>query len=433
MELQYLCTNCLNGTLINGICSSCHKSERDKSPRRVNALPDRYMLSSRYYLGKIIGKGGFGITYMAWDCLQQKRVIVKELYPNQDVEREPGTGRVLAKKGQEDYFRKCRQRFREEARILYSFQNEPTIVDVYGLAEENNTVYYAMEYLSGFDLKTWLTARGKTDWPQLSRYTRDILRTLRVVHKRGLIHRDITPDNIFLTGDSTARLIDFGSVRCFNDGRGLTSFVKAEFAPVEQFYTNGNQGPWTDIYSLCVTLYYSMSGRCPPKAPNRVRRDEVIPIARLCPELPSHVARAIMKGMSVRIEDRYLNVEELAGDLFPGETIFSADSKRETMKGDYTLCGVSGCHQGRNFPVFPGQELSLGRDPRCDIGYPPDTKGISRRHFILRCDSAGNLFIMDENSSWGTSVSGQPLVRGQWYRLKRGSIIEIPGQRFYLE
>lgn len=164
MNLQYLCTNCLNGTLQNGICASCHKHAGDTAPRKPNTLPDRYMLGSRYYLGRVIGKGGFGITYMAWDRERRERVIVKELYPSQDVTRDPHTGRVTPVPGQEACFQKYKQRFKEEAQTLYSFQREPTILNVYGLLEANGTVYYSMEYLSGWDMKTFLQNQGKIGW-----------------------------------------------------------------------------------------------------------------------------------------------------------------------------------------------------------------------------------------------------------------------------
>ena len=227
MDLQYLCTNCLTGTVRNGTCTYCHKSVNEASKQPANALPVRYMLGSQYYLGKVIGNGGFGITYLAWDCIEQRRVIVKELYPRQDVQRDPASKMVVPLKGQEDYFRKLKHRFKEEAQILYSFRHEPSVMNVYRLMEDNNTVYYSMEYLSGFDLKTYMEQQGKLGWPQLSGYIRKILYTLHILHGQNLIHRDISPDNIFLTSVTDAKLIDFGSVRNYNSGQGLTTILKS--------------------------------------------------------------------------------------------------------------------------------------------------------------------------------------------------------------
>ena len=267
MDLQYLCTNCLTGTLRNGVCTYCHKRIHEIPKNPANALPARYMLGSQYYLGKVIGNGGFGITYLAWDCIEQRRVIVKELYPRQDVQRDQAGRTVIPLKGQEDYYRKLKQRFKEEAEILYSFRHEPSVMNVYRLMEDNNTVYYSMEYLSGFDLKTYMEQQGKLGWPQLSGYIRKILYTLQILHGQGLIHRDISPDNIFLTSVMDAKLIDFGSVRNYNSGQGLTTILKQVYAPVEQYFTNGAQGPWTDIYALSVTMYHAPGDG--PRGPGR--------------------------------------------------------------------------------------------------------------------------------------------------------------------
>ncbi|MCC8028203.1 MAG: FHA domain-containing serine/threonine-protein kinase [Lachnospiraceae bacterium] len=465
MNLQYLCTNCLNGTLQNGICTSCRKHAGETAPRKANTLPDRYMLGSRYYLGRVIGKGRFGITYMAWDCERGERVIVKELYPDQDVVRDPHTGRVIPIQGQEACFQKYKQRFKEEALTLYSFQREPTILNVYGLLEANGTVYYSMEYLSGWDMKTFILNQGKMAWSQLSFYVRDILRTLHVIHAKNLIHRDITPDNIFLISDRNAKLIDFGSVRCYNDGTGLTALVKAVFAPPEQYYTNGNQGPWTDIYSLCVTMYYALSGICPPKAPDRISRDGTVPLGQLCSGLPGHVETAVWKGMSIRIEDRYPDIKAFAAALFPGEDIFSSlwttnssnvpgsvkkisRSKQQEFIGKvkqrfeaakvkqtacYFLRGISGRYQGRVIPVTADSLLVFGRSSQCHVAYPADTRGVSRKHLTIWCDRSKNLFIMDEHSSCGTMVSGYRLQPGMWYRLQKGNTVNFAGEGFYVE
>ena len=451
MELQYLCTNCLTGTLRNGTCTYCHKNVYETAKRPQNALGDRYTLASQYYLGKVIGNGGFGITYLAWDCMEQRRVIVKELYPRQDVQRDQATGEVQPIKGQEEYFKKLKQRFREEAQVLHDFRHEPSVVDVYRLMEDNNTVYYSMEYLSGFDLRTYMEQQGKLDWNQLSGYIRKMLHTLHVLHGRGLIHRDISPDNIFLTSMTDAKLIDFGSVRSYNNGQGLTTILKQVYAPVEQYFTNGDQGPWTDIYALSVTMYHALSGVRPPKAPDRAVKDGAVPIGRLCPELPEYVDRAITRGMEVRAEKRFQDVEDMAAELFRGEALFSSGGhhatsrlqgtgngervRPESMKSPFSIClkCVSGQYQGRQLKVSPGDIFSFGRDRECSVSYPVDSPGISRRQFCLWCDKKGNLYIQDENSTYGTFVSGCHIERGKWYKLERGSTICFAGENYYVE
>ncbi len=454
MDLQYLCTNCLTGTLRNGVCTYCHKRIHEIQKNPANALPARYMLGSQYYLGKVIGNGGFGITYLAWDCIEQRRVIVKELYPRQDVQRDQAGRTVIPLKGQEDYYRKLKQRFKEEAEILYSFRHEPSVMNVYRLMEDNNTVYYSMEYLSGFDLKTYMEQQGKLGWPQLSGYIRKILYTLQILHGQGLIHRDISPDNIFLTSVTDAKLIDFGSVRNYNSGQGLTTILKQVYAPVEQYFTNGAQGPWTDIYALSVTMYHALSGVRPPRATDRAIRDGAVLIGRLCPELPEHVARAIVRGMEVRAENRFQSVEEMAAELFPGELIFTPEKQNvtgrqqgepqprsggtgktgpESRSHSCTLRCTAGQFSGRRVGVAPGESVSFGRDRQCSVNYPADSPGISRRQFCLWCDQSGNLFIQDENSTYGTLVSGYRIEPGKWYKLERGSTIGFAGENYYVE
>lgn len=425
MDLQKICMNCLNGTLHGDICSYCHKNSREAALRPANTLPVRYMLGGQYYLGKVIGNGGFGITYLAWDCVKQKRVVVKELYPKQDVQRRQADGAVLPLPGQEGFFEKCRQRFKEEAQVLYSFHKEPSIVDVYRLMEENNTVYYSMEYLSGFDLRAYVKKQGSLSWKQLSCYVKKILSTLSLLHGRNLIHRDISPDNIFLTSLEDAKLIDFGSVRGYNNGQGLTTILKPLFAPVEQYFTNGVQGPWTDLYALSVTMYYALSGKCPPKAPDRVRNDSVIPIGELCPDLPKHVAEAIMCGMAVLAQERFQNAQDMQAALFP---------EIRPGSGFFVRC-ISGLYQGRVFQILPGQKLDFGRLGQCGVSYPADSPGISRRQCCLWCPKGDTetLLILDENSRWGTVVSGCRLVPGKWYRLVRGNTICFAGEYYQVQ
>ncbi|MCC8150449.1 MAG: FHA domain-containing serine/threonine-protein kinase [Lachnospiraceae bacterium] len=498
MNLQQLCTNCFSGRLESGICTYCHKSAKaSASERLVNTLPDRYMLASHYYIGKVIGKGGFGITYLAWDYKWNQRVVVKELYPDLDVERNIVTNRIVPKSGQEDYFAKCRQHFKEEAQILYGFRREPSIVNVYGLAEENNTVYYSMECLSGFDMRSMIRRQRRIPWSQLSSYIREILRTLHIIHGRGLIHRDISPDNIFLTSLTEAKLIDFGSVRCYNSGNGMTTILKHVFAPMEQYYTNGKQGPWTDVYALSVTMYYALSGKMPPKAPSRLMQNEkVVPVENFCPELPAHVSRSIRKGMELEPKDRFQSALEMAAALFPGEDILvkqgSSDrnvsglrapvlsgtaagqkceagdrklAEQKSQPGTWKLAGQfakmmnyfgmekragkarvtatiprDGCRLRGIAGLYQGQVFILAAENGILIGRSEECRlrypagAESISRTQCRLWCDRNLALyIMDHSTNGTLVSGQRLQRDRWYRLRQGNTIHFSGESFYVE
>lgn len=420
MDWQKLCTNCMLATVSNNVCPCCGMNPNSAEKRDLRTLPARYMLHKRYYIGKTLGAGGFGVTYLAYDCMKKSRVAVKELFPSKDAIRDQGTGEIRILKGQEEYFEHIKQRFMEEAKTLFQFQSLPSIVNVFQFFEENNTAYYVMEYLEGTDLKHLLKQHGKLSWERLSGYSRVLLKTLDVLHCQNMIHRDISPDNIFLTKDGRTMLIDFGSVRCYNNSNGFTTFLKECFAPIEQYREKGKQGPWTDVYSLCITMYYALSGVMPPKAPDRIQNDKAVPIKKLCPDLPDHVAGAITRGMAVRQEERFQSVRELANQLFTGEQLFEKIQGPQVMiqpsKGHQFVC-TRGYFAGKRWNFQAGVAITLGRDARCTIAYPPDSRGISRMQCSLMLDRQGRLYVRDEKSTYGTFLNGEKLQAMTWYRI----------------
>ena len=432
MELYNLCTNCMNGSTERYICPSCGKPADWDTNRPVTALPSKYILGGQYYLGKVIGCGGFGITYLAWDINNKRRVAVKELYPNKDVTRDHNGCYVNVVLGQEDYVRHIKKRFLEEAQALYAFSSEPDIINVYRLFEENNTAYYAMEYLEGMDLKSALLKRGKMKWEQLSVYMSMVINSLKSIHGRGLIHRDISPDNIFLTTNGRAKLIDFGSLRSYNNPNGLTTILKHNFAPYEQYRTNGNQGPWTDIYALCVTMYYSLGGVLPPKAPDRIMSDKTVYIKQLCPDVPDNVASAIHKGMATMPENRYQNVVELSRDLFGTEeprTYIGSAPGQPTGQSRFPHLEFVGSLNGKKWYMKPESSVVIGRDASCDIQFPPSTGGVSRRQCMVYVDENFKIWVKDENSSYGTFLDGQKIPSGNWVEASRGSVIAFGNEQ----
>ena len=414
------CQSCMMGTYVNGVCSHCHRRQKSAAARDPSALPLGLVLHQRYRLGDVLGRGGFGITYAAWDLHQNLPVAVKELFPKQDVRRESDGKTVGVLRGQEAYFAQISQRFTQEATLLLKLQENRSVVRVYHLFSENKTVYYVMEYLDGLDLNAWLQQHGPMPWAKLSGIIAAVLDALEALHAVGLIHRDLSPDNIFLTRDGTVRLIDFGSVRAYEDSSHFTVLVKKSFAPWEQYQTNSAQGPWTDIYSLCVTMYFALSGKLPPMASERRLQDQAVPIRALCPELPQQVADAITCGMAVRAEARCQSAAQLRRLLFP--------AVRPSGK-PAVLCQVHclrGQFAGKRWPLTPGKPFRVGRQPDCDVVYPPETKGVSRLQCSFLLDAEGRLLARDEGSSYGTYLGvrerGMRLKPGQWYVAKNCKI-----------
>lgn len=328
-----ICMGCMRETGENGICPYCGFSleeyEKNRSPR---VLPARTILNGKYLVGKVIGEGGFGITYLAFDLNLQMRMAIKEYFPAGLVTRDTESGNTesIAFLGQENrnIFQYGLNSFNEEARNLAMFQDLDGIVAVRNFFFENMTGYLVMEYINGKTLKEYLTERDR-------RYTeketlqlmKPVLNALAKIHRNGIIHRDISPDNIMLSDNGKIYLIDFGAARAVTgeETRSMTVLLKHGYAPIEQYQTRGKQGPWTDIYAVCATMYRMMSGRIPDAATDRIVRDKVEVLENLRNDrMPLHissgVSRAIQKGLSIRVEDRYQTVEKLMEDLYRGQS-----------------------------------------------------------------------------------------------------------------
>lgn len=415
MRLQDLCTNCMLGTTQKGICPRCGKRADWDKDRAFFALPAGHVLGNQYYLGRVLGSGGFGITYLAWDMKQNRRVAIKELYPKDSVSRSRTTQSVQIIENQEEYFYHIKQRFLEEAKSLYLFSEQPDIINVYRLITQNQTAYYAMEFLDGMDLKTYLNKNGRMEWAQLSGYVKVLLRALTALHDEKMIHRDISPDNIFLLRAGGVKLIDFGSLRTYNNPNGLTTLLKHNFAPIEQYQTHGNQGPWTDIYALSVTMYYALSGVLPPKAQDRMFLDKTVSLKQYCPNLPDYVVEAIRKGMAPRPEQRFRDAREYKRALF-SEGDLESEGKRQ-------ICCLEGRLKGKALYIRKGETLQIGRENGCKIQYPPKTPGISRLQCTITMNLQGEVYVRDENSSYGTYINQIRLQGGKWYPCRVGTIL----------
>ena len=389
------------------------------------ALPSGCLLYGQYTIESVIGNGGFGITYKAYDNKFKRVVAIKELFPNVAAVRDMKTQSLSVLPDKHTYFLHVKKRFLDEAKVLCEFQSSPDIVNVYHFFEANQTAYYVMEYLTGMDLKHYLKLYGKVNWMQMSVFMKQILNALGALHQKNLIHRDISPDNIFITNAGRAMLIDFGSVRSYSNTKGFTTFLKEAFAPAEQYRSDGNQGPWTDIYALSVTTYYALTGVLPPKAMDRVWKDAIVPIGTLCPELPAHVAAAIMKGAAVEIGKRFQNIQSYASALFPAVQSYAPAKERR-------LVGQQGHYKGRFFTLRPGVTLTMGRDARCQIPYAPNSAGVSRTHCTVVMDKQGKIFIRDEGSSYGTFINGRKIPQKQWIELKVGVYITFSTESFQI-
>ncbi|TWO66958.1 protein kinase [Caenimonas sedimenti] len=243
----------------------------------ASALPANYRIHE-YEIERPLGGGGFGITYLARDGNLNLPVAIKEYFPN-DLATRGANHTVLVRGGQQetqDQYVWGLERFLDEARALATFRH-PNIVRVLRYFRDNGTAYIVMEYETGLALKRWVPQNAPLSQRLLLSIVRPLLDGLEQVHKSGFLHRDIKPDNIYVRADGSPVLLDFGSARRVQSNRELTNIVSPGFAPFEQYHSQGNQGPWTDIYSLGAVMYWMVTGKKPMESAARVKSDTMLP------------------------------------------------------------------------------------------------------------------------------------------------------------
>ena len=279
-------------------------------------------LIGRYTIEGVLGQGGFGITYLGMDELHKKKVAIKEFFPQgivtRNIEYEDTVTVTLV--GEKENYDKGKERFLKEAQTMAMFSKDKGIVKALDFFEINNTAYIVMEYLEGVTLKQYLRENKRIAAEDLVELLVPLIEALDEIHSQGLIHRDISPDNIMVLPDGRIKLMDFGAARDYTEfgEKSLSIVLKPGYAPPEQYQTHGVQGPWTDIYALCATMYKCITGENPPDAIERVMDDHLKKISAFgIPVLPQ-IEEAIIKGMSVAAKDRYQNVGDFCEDLYGG-------------------------------------------------------------------------------------------------------------------
>lgn len=282
------------------------------------------LLYDRYIVGRVLGYGGFGVTYLGWDGKLEQKVAIKEYLPSEFSTRMPGQSRVTVFNGEKnEQFRDGLSKFVEEAKRLAKFQNEQGIVKIFDSFEENDTAYIVMEYLDGETLTEFLKREKTVDEDTAVAMLTPVMESLQVVHDEGLLHRDIAPDNIFLTKSGEVKLIDFGASRyaTTSHSRSLTVIIKPGYSPEEQYRSRGDQGPHTDVYAIASTLYKMLTGKTPPDAMERrakyenQKKDILEEPHKINKKISLNRENAILNAMNVRIEDRTPDIATLMHDL----------------------------------------------------------------------------------------------------------------------
>jgi len=312
--IMLFCPHCMNPATGN-ICSSCGKETHWQAP--ANQLPVGTLLRSTnghiYQIGAAKGQGGFGITYAALDLRINGRVAIKEYYPSHWASRDTMT-RVIWATGHQDHFRHGLKSFLEEAKMLSAVAALDSVVSVRDYFEANGTAYLVMEYVDGIPLHEVVARRGRIPKAELFPKLKPLLRDLSILHRTGVIHRDISPDNLILTKDGRLKLLDFGSARSVGAGKSMTVMLKPGFSPLEQYQSSG-QGPFTDLYAMAGTIYYCLTGEIPPTSIDRIQEDELCPPNRYGAGLTQQEQDALLWGMSIQAQQRPQTAEAFANAL----------------------------------------------------------------------------------------------------------------------
>lgn len=315
-----ICDNCF-AVIKSEPCPICGYKHSKYRPE-IGVLPVGTVLAGHYAIGRVLGKGGFGVTYEAYDTRNDRVVAIKEYYPNGIAHRDTGTtGVSITDARQTETFKTGADKFFDEAKTVSKFNGNPNIVGVYEFFYENNTVYYVMEYLEGCDLKQYIKNNGgRLSEGKVLYVFNTLTDALVITHSLNVLHRDISPDNVFIKDNGEVKLIDFGAARqvIAEQSKSLSVILKQGFAPLEQYQRRGKQGPWTDIYALGATMYYALTGKVPEDATERIEDDSIGEASEY--GVSDKLWKIIEKCLAVRTADRYKSVYELKADLANVET-----------------------------------------------------------------------------------------------------------------
>jgi serine/threonine protein kinase len=301
------------------VCAQC--GYFDHPAENPQQLPPRTVLEGKYVVGRALGQGGFGITYLAWDLELSKKLAIKEYFPLQISTRSQDhlTVSPISSKNRDalDY---GLNKFSEEARALEQFRQHSGVVNMVDFLYSNGTAYIVMLYVDGRDLKEYLNQHGgKIAYEPALKIMLLVMAALEDVHRAGIIHRDISPDNIYVEATGGIKILDFGATRYAmgEQSRSLSVVLKPGYAPEEQYRSRGKQGPWTDIYALGATFYRTITGRVPPEATDRLAEDDLAPPSAIGVAIPASSEAALMKSLAVKAENRFQTVTAFRQAMTP--------------------------------------------------------------------------------------------------------------------
>lgn len=307
-----LCMNCFSVKGQYEVCPFCGYVE-GTPPSQPHYLTPGTILRNRFIVGTVIGAGGFGITYKCFDTTLGVTVAAKEFYPAGLVNRAPGECRVgLLSGDKEEQYKERRKRFLLEAQSVAQFGRAKDIVNVFDFFEENGTAYIIMEYIDDVLLKNYLDKQGKVDPEAALSIIMPIIEAVKKIHSKGIIHRDISPDNIFITSENSIKVFDFGAAQ-LNDSRegmAVDPVIKVGYSPLEQYRDKSKKGFYTDVYAVGAIFYQMLTGEKPIESTEREFKDELKSPKELGIKISGNMDRAVMEALSVRPELRFQGIQQ---------------------------------------------------------------------------------------------------------------------------
>ena len=319
------CYHCMH-QLQNERAHTCPQCGKSLAPEQQ---PDRFLkagtvLGRKFVVGYPLGAGGFGNTYIGWDKLLFRKIAIKEFYPKQYCARgQDGLQVGVTDERLQTRFQRGLQQFLAEARNVAALHEVQGVVEISNFFEENGTGYIVMEYLEGMDVKSILEKSGnRKDYEWSRRVVLTVLYTLREIHKRGVLHRDIAPDNVFVTNEGIIKLIDFGAAKHASALENSADIMlKAGYAPVEQYSREMAQGAYTDMYAVAALFYRMLTGQKPLPVTERLKSDALIIPSEMGISLPEQAELAIMVCLNIQPEYRLQSAEEFMEALGGGDFV----------------------------------------------------------------------------------------------------------------
>lgn len=472
---EKLCPVCFQEAMEHGECRNCGYHAEESSAVKDYLAPFT-ILKEKYLLGKSLGQGGFGITYLAENMQSGLRCCIKEYFPSGLLQgRTPDGALILADEENRPEYEEGKQQFIEEACALQELRENISVVDILDFFEENGTAYFAMELIEGCNLRVFRKNHNPKQTLKMALQMLFLLgSSLAEVHRFGMIHGDISPENILITQDGEIKLIDFGAARSFrqgSDNKERKIYLKPNYAPYEQYTQKPCQGPWTDIYALAATFYFIVSGRKMLDALSRAKGASYPPLHELCPAVSRQLSDVIDKALAFDYHDRYRRMLDFLdaleqvvrpedydidlGALMPkSKASKQAEIHVETSDDSEKMCQVeeqnmpepkrlaaffhpkkrrlayleltmrkSGGHiSRRRWIIEPNRTVKVGRLATSDVMMPADNQ-ISRNHCEVFYNEPKREFIVRDLSKYGTYLADEkPMEKEKSYTLKDGDI-----------